>query len=74
MSLWGKILFFIWFWGLFCWVYWYISVPVGAFFVFMARRKKIKIGKIIYSICALFFLLPVMLFPIISIGFVLIMK
>ncbi len=65
----AKLFLYLCAYSFLCWAYWYITVPVGAFFVFMASRKKTK--NIWYSICALFFLLPIILLPILAGGLLL---
>ncbi|WP_340611898.1 hypothetical protein [Xenorhabdus bharatensis] len=64
MSLLEEMLFNIVWLGIFGWAFWFISIPMVAVFIFMARRKKTgRAGKIIYSICALLFLLPMLSLP-----------
>ncbi|WP_338885165.1 hypothetical protein [Xenorhabdus sp. TH1] len=59
-----DIPFYIMWLGVFSWIFWYITIPIGMIFIFMASRKRAgKVGKIIYSACALLFLLPLVLGP-----------
>ncbi|PHM52520.1 hypothetical protein [Xenorhabdus sp. KK7.4] len=60
----GTLLIGIFVYAAFGWKYWYITVPIGIFFAFMVYRKKTsKRARIAYSICAIFFLWPIILLP-----------
>ncbi|MCG3464062.1 hypothetical protein L7G72_20110 [Xenorhabdus bovienii] len=60
----GDIHYCIFWFGITCWAFWYISIPIVAISIFMASRKKTgRAGKITYSICVLLFLLPMLLGP-----------